>query len=396
LSKVGNSEDFRRTKVCDSILFVASLGGGTGTGLINPITNSVRSESSRFPILALGVLTEEGSDRRMATSGMRYLSATIAMYDLLTKTAGKGIDALILADNQILAERFNLNYSAMDKYIFNSLKPLLDQRNYPGRSLQDDSQAIRRIIWDVDKPNAHDMFSISKKDFGLFPSLLVPCYNIQPDFRGDINSLSEGALTKGRLFPCDPSKADLILVFTRGFFGLHEIIDAVQKRTYIPDHRIFVFQKLGEGGYEDMLILLRNPYGGTPGEHTRLGTLEWRIHRVITEALRYIQDNRANIFSRFGYTQNSLEKLQTYFYGEGGLANQLHICLDRLENGKKPIFTNPLRIMSNFEKDEFVRIISKSERDSGLSQEITAEIIHIVKTVLDAEMQIRGIYYEKH
>lgn len=356
-------------KLCDSILFVASLGGGTGTGFINPITSYVRSEEPIFPIFALGILTEKGEDKRHAKEGQRDLGAVIAMYDLLTKESGEGIDGLILMDNQILVERFKGNYPAMDSCIYCALKPILDLRNYPGDQLSDDSPAIRRVVWEL-ASSKEEGNSIKEGNSGknenneevqdkkkLLPPVLVPCYHIKPDHVGDVKTLVEGALGKkgslfplgkdGRLFPCDPEKADRALVFTRGFFSSEEISGAVEERTGLDESKIKIYRKLGDSKSEDMLILLRNPYGGTPGEHKREGTLEWRFHDIITESINYITGNEDNILGFQGYKQVTKEKLRNYFYGENGLLDELNNCMDRLENGERPIFRKPLTIFGN-------------------------------------------------
>ncbi len=361
----GSAGGISSTKLCDSILFVASLGGGTGTGFINPITSYVRSEEPIFPILALGILTEKGEDKRKAKEGQRDLGAVIAMYDLLTKESGTGIDGLILVDNQILVGKFDRNYPAMDACIYGALKPILDLRNYPGDQLQDDSPAIRRVLWEVDALDAgkgkaqknSDKNGKTPEETKLLPSVLVPCYHIQPDYIGDVTTLVEGALGKaeslfplgndGRLFPCDPSKADRALVFTRGFFSPIEIRDAVSKRTGLDEDKIKIYRKLGDSKNEDMLILLRNPYGGTQDGHKRQGTLEWRFHDIITESLKYIEENETNILGFQSYKQVTKEKLRNYFYGENGLKDELYNCLDRLENGERPIFRRPIRIFGN-------------------------------------------------
>lgn len=356
-------------KLCDSILFVASLGGGTGTGFINPITSYVRSEEPIFPIFALGILTEKGEDKRYAKEGQRDLGAVIAMYDLLTKESGAGIDGLILVDNQILVGKFDRNYPAMDACIYSALKPILDLRNYPGDQLQDDSPAIRRVLWEVDAVDTGKGKAQENSDEGkanekakeekkLLPPVLVPCYHIQPDYIGDVTTLVEGALGKkagslfplgndGRLFPCDPAKADRALVFTRGFFSPVEIRDAVEERTGLGKDKIKIYRKLGDSKNEDMLILLRNPYGGTRDEHKREGTLEWRFHDIITESLKYIEENETNILGFQSYKQVTKERLRNYFYGEDGLKDELYNCLDRLENGERPIFRRPIRIFWN-------------------------------------------------
>lgn len=349
--RLGNGNGCKSSKLCDSILFLASLGGGTGTGFINPITSYVREENADFPIFVIGILTEKGSDDRHAPEGKRDLGAVIAMHDLLTKDSGTGIDGLIPVDNEILVESHAKDFPAMDSHVYSSLKPLLDTRNYPGYHLQDDSQAIRGVFREVN--GGSDKGATKKK---LFPPLFIPCYHIQPDHVGDVNTLVEGALgtegrlfplgNDGRLFPCDPSKADRALIFTRGFFSSKEIMEAVQRRIDLPESKIKIYRKLGDSKNEDMLVLLRNPYGGTPGEHKRQGTLEWRLHDVISQAIKYIDENKTNILE-FDYTKVTKDKLEKYFYGENGLREELFNCLGRLESGERPIFVRSLRIFGN-------------------------------------------------
>jgi len=350
IRRLGIGEGQKPSKLCDSILFLASLGGGTGTGFINPITSYVREENADFPIFAMGILTEKGSDDRHAPEGKRDLGAIIAMHDLLTKESGMGIDALLPVDNQILVEKYGKDFSAMDSYIYRSLKPLLDSRDYPGFHLQDDAQAIRGIFREVDDSRAS---SAEREKEKQYPPVLVPCYHAQRDYVGSIDTLVEGALGKpgdlfplgkdGRLFPCDPAKADRALIFTRGFFSAEEIMEAVQKRIYLPKSKIKIYRKLGDSKNEDMLILLRNPYGGTSGEHVRKGTLEWRLYDVITQAIDYIDNNKTNILD-FDYKPITTKMLENYFYGKNGLRDELIRSKERLENGDRQIFSKPLYI----------------------------------------------------
>jgi hypothetical protein len=340
------------SKLCDSILFLASLGGGTGTGFINPIASYARIENADFPIFVMGILTEKESDDRHAPEGKRDLGAIIAMVDLLTKEAGAGIDCLMLIDNQILVEKHKKDFPTIDGHIYNSLKPFLDIRDYPGYSLACDSQAIRGIIRKVGQNSSENQGDTKKK---LFPPILIPCYHTKPDYVGDVNSLVEGALGRrgelfplgkdGRLFPCDPNKADRALIFTRGFFSSEEILEAIQKRIDLPKDNINIYRKLGDSKNEDMLVLLRNPYGGTPGEHKLPGTFEWKLYDVISQAIEYIDKNQDNILE-FDYKQVTKDNLREYFYGKDGLRDELIRSMERLENGDKPIFIRPLCIFS--------------------------------------------------
>ncbi|MCX6668731.1 MAG: hypothetical protein NTV25_02860 [Methanothrix sp.] len=407
--KISGGKGSSSSKLCDSILFVASLGGGTGTGFINPITSYVRTEEPIFPIFALGILTEKGTDKRQAKEGQRDLGAVIAMYDLLTKKSGNGIDGLILVDNEILLQRFEGNYSSMDACIYSALKPLLDLRNYPGDQLQDDSPAIRRVFWEVDESNDKEKNGAQERNDGakeenLLPPILVPCYHIQPDYAGDEPELVEGALGKpgsifplgedGRLFPCDPTKADRALVFSRGFFSTKGIKDAVQRRTGLPNNRIMVYRKLGDSKTEDMLILLRNPYGGAPGEHKRQGTLEWRLYDIISESINYIENNEMNILGFQSYKEPTKDKLRAYFYGENGLRDELYNCLDRLEKGERPVFLRPLSIFGDGALVPVASASCKPETDvmgsAGLRELVKEELKEILRSE-DCRRRIKEI-----
>jgi hypothetical protein len=351
-------------KLCDSILFIASLGGGTGTGFINPITSYVRSEELAFPILAMGVLTEKGTEARHASEGQRDLGAVIALYDLLTKEPGTGIDGLIVVDNQVLVDRYQKNFPAIDKAIYRAMRPLLDLRSYPGEELQDDAPAMRRVFWEADSSNGspqrqrplpsgedeeelviENEIQQRKERTILLPPLLVPCYHCRRGTSGQADFLVDKALArKSRLFPCQPSRAERAYVFARGFFRSQDLLEAVSARTGLSPDKVKVYRKIGDGRSEDMLILLRNPYGGSPGSHKDKETLEGRVHEVMDQALRYMEDDRENILGYLGYCDFTKEHLRSYFYGEGGLQEELQASLKRLEQGKKPIFSRPLTI----------------------------------------------------
>jgi len=353
-------------KLCDSILFLASLGGGTGTGFINPITSYVRREEKAFPFFALGILTEKGEDARQTKEGQRNLGATIAMYDLLTKPAGDGLDALIVIDNEVLSRRYGkANFEANDNAIYASLKPMFDLRNYPGAKLQDDAPAMRRVFWDSDKDNKYDIVRDEKGQVILLPPILVPCYYSHSGSNGDERSLVEHALSKEcRLFPCTPSKADRAYVFTRGYVkaekiktaikdltGITEDHTAIKDLTGITEDHTYVYRKLGNGFGEDILILLRNPYGGKAGEQNKKEkgedlTFESRVYDLIDSAITYIDTNETNIINYLGYSDLTKKYLKNYFYGSGGLREELNKARQRIEEGKKPIFIKPLKIFA--------------------------------------------------
>jgi hypothetical protein len=373
---LGSTSGNQPAKLCDSILFIASLGGGTGTGFINPITSYVRSEELAFPIFAIGVLTEKGTEARHATEGQRDLGAVIALYDLLTKEPGTGIDGLIAVDNQVLVERFQKNFPAIDRAIYRTMRPLLDLRSYPGEELQDDAPAMRRVFWEADSPNNDSQ----KQRTILLPPVLVPCYHCRRGVSGSADSLVDKALArKSRLFPCQPSRAERAYVFARGFFRSDDLREAVSARTGLPQNMVKVYRKIGDGRSEDMLILLRNPYGGSPGAHLDKETFEGRIHDVMDNAIRYMEEDEENILGYLGYCDFTKDRLRNYFYGEGGLKEELQRSLERLEKGKKPIFTRPLSIF----KGETVTTIPagrEASEEGRLRDMVKEEIEEMLKS----------------
>jgi hypothetical protein len=348
-----SSKNISQSKeLCDSILFVASLGGGTGTGFINPITAYVRQKEIAFPIFALGILTEKGMDARKTAEGQKNLGATIAMYDLLTKPAGKGIDSLIVVDNEVLSKKHNGNFKSIDRTIYSSLRPLLDIRNYPGAKLQDDAPAMKRVFLDADQ---NDILTLEDGSSFLPTPILVPCYHSHSGSRGGERSLVEHALQEGsRLFPCVPDRADRAFVFTRGFVREDKIIEAVREFTGAKVPKISVYRKLATGGSEDILILLRNPYGGVAGEHLKEGTLEARIYDIVDSALNYIQKEMTNVIGGKGYTPLTAQCMRNYFYGPGGMKQELIKVKKRIAEGRRIIFFNldPPKIFSKIDSEE--------------------------------------------
>jgi cell division GTPase FtsZ len=374
-----SKNESRSRELCDSILFIASLGGGTGTGFINPITAYVRRSQKAFPIFALGILTEKGMDARKTAEGQKNLGATIAMYDLLTKPAGDGIDSLIVVDNEILLKKHNGDFKSIDRTIYSSLRPLLDIRNYPRAKLQDDAPAMKRVFLDADQ---NDILTAEDGSSFLPTPILVPCYHSHSGSRGGERSLVEHALQEGsRLFPCVPDRADRAFVFTRGFIREDKIKDAINEFTHGEIPKIQIYRKLATGGSEDILILLRNPYGGTAGEHRKEGTLEARIYNIVDSALDYIQKEETNIIDAKGYTTLTKDNLRNYFYGPGGMRQELIKVKERIAEGRKPIFFNlhPPKIFSKIgseESDDEKRWIASAdmsgedEKASAVSREV--------------------------
>lgn len=318
---------------CDNILFIVSLGGGTGTGFINPIVNYIRSGGRReFPVFVLGILTEEGDDSRTGVSEeQRALAAAISIFDLLTKNKDKGVDALIPIDNQILIDKFGSNYTNINDYISRVMRPFLADRPFPQEEM--DSQGLREEF----------LKNLSK------PPVMIPCY-ASLDSKKSSNPETElvsKALTGsvqndgcGPVFPCDPAMADRAFVFSRGYMSKDKLESSVQSITGLDGKDIFVWRKLGENRESEVLVLLRNPYGSGYS-----GPFEKKMCRIISLALNYIAKQEIHQVVENGddqaLTSQTTDALSSYFER---LARELENAKSRLKKGEKPFFLNELRI----------------------------------------------------
>jgi hypothetical protein len=337
--KPHSNDESQTTKTCDSILFIASLGGGTGTGFINPVTKYVRGENPNFPAFALGVLTEEGTDDRGTTEGQRDLGAVIAMYDLLTKNTGQGglgVDGLILMDNEILLNRFKRNFPAINRAIFDAMRPFIEIRNFPDARTQGDSLAIKR------------MFTGGLKL--TLPPVLVPCYSAQKRGVGNESDLVKKALYGQdggiKLFDCDPRKADMAYVFTRGFVDIGKVRTAVSEHTGLEndEKHIMIYRKIGDHGSDDILILLRNPYGGDPDAYKRVGegTFEKRIYGIVEMAIKHMREKEGDIITA-GMPDDTKIALGTYLYGGSWLDKKLKKIEGGSPDKKQKLFKEKLK-----------------------------------------------------
>jgi hypothetical protein len=358
----GNGSD-----LSDGILFIVSLGGGTGTGFINPITKYIREERSAFPVFVLGVITEEGEDRQQhARESKRNLSAIISMNDLLTKKREIGVDGLILVDNQLLVEKFGRDYSTINQFIYQSFKPLLAPRHYPGENPP--SLAIRQHFLEM-----LDM-----------PPILIPCY-YRSGSKSSEQYLVKKALDEGKLFGCNPKKADNAIVFARGFIDSNRIIKALSDQIGLSKNRISIWRKLGDNLSNEITILLRNPYGEA-GAYNIKGSLENRIYRMTGMALGYIDEFRDEILE-VGWPDVTNEALENYFFGETGLRTKLRNVMVRVEQGKRPIFLDELKIFGALEpRDHAPKAVELLESPANEEQ-----IRSIVDRILNEKGLIKSI-----
>jgi hypothetical protein len=333
----------------DGIIFIVSLGGGTGTGFINPIINHIRNEEKAdYPIFVLGILTEKNDSFEMAQfskEGRRNLAAISAIYDLLTKS--NGANGVILVDNQILIEHFGNDYNSANRFIRKVMLPMVLGRDYPGETPL--NQAIAQ--------------NFSK---GLSrPPVFVPLFSSLPSCRNSEEELVKRALEEGSLFGCTPEKADFAAVFCRGIIDSVKIRKALSSRIGINEKNVWVLRKMGDGD-DEILILLRNPYGGDNKAYRNERTLENRFCNVITSALEYIFQKPEDLFyegskdkngksEQIGLTPLSKKALEKFFFGSEGFQKdnfsktsgfvfELLEARRRLRDGKKPLLFNPVRI----------------------------------------------------
>jgi cell division GTPase FtsZ len=321
LSDIKEGED--NSEQCDGILFAVSLGGGTGTGFINPVTKYIRAERGAYAVFVLAVLTEKGDDlQQRALEAKRDMGAAISLYDLVTKRSGQGVDAAILIDNQILMDKFGRDFAAIDRYIYQAMKPMVAGRHYPGE----------------DPPSA----AFRKKTMeGLDrPPILVPCYH-REKISKDLKSLVKGALNEGRLFGCEPRKAEKAYVFTRGFIDLNDLVGEISSQTGLSSNLIEPWRKLGDNRWNEVLIILRNPYG-TPGAHEIEGTLEKRVYDLIEMGLKYMNEHESDIIPK--EPEITRKALKNYFYGEQGIKQKFEEAKSRIQRGAKPLFRDEVKI----------------------------------------------------
>ena len=357
---------------CDGIIFIVSFGGGTGTGFINPIINHIRNEGKAdYPVFVLGILTELGdfADRaQFAKEGRRNLAAISAIYDLLTKS--DGANGVILVDNQILMNRFGNDYASANKFIHEIMRPIVTARNFPGEIPP--SQAIAQ----------HFSEGVSR------PPLLVPLYAVQPRRKNPEEELVRKALADGKLFGCVPEKADWAMAFCRGFIDSEKIRQAISAQTGLLNENIWVLRKMGEDN-DEILVLLRNPYGSNPEAYEKEGTLENRLCQVISLASKYMKQNVESLFyegkesdkaakdnkdEQIKLTKLSKEALTQFFFGKEGFAFELGEASKRIMAGEKPpLFSRPLRI---FDKDASMETKDEAKPEAlSLDEQRILEIV---------------------
>jgi hypothetical protein len=218
----------------------------------------------------------------------------------------------------------------------------------------------------------------------------------------------EALSERGKLFGCNPEKADFAMVFCRGYIDSEKIREAISKQIKILPENIWPLRKMGERDNE-VLILLRNPYGGDTRAYLQEGTLEKRFCQVISLALQYIQQRPEDLFyegkeegdgekngssEQVRLTERTKEALNAFFYGPDGTGNkpsnksgfvfELKEARKRLRDGEKPFLINPMRI--------FLRESSESEETVKSNGQLMDqdEIVRVVDARIN-ELISKGI-----
>lgn len=370
---------------CDGILFIVSFGGGTGTGFINPIINHIRNEGKAdYPVFVLGVLTELGeyADKaQFAKAGRRTLAAISALYDLLTK--GSGANGVIIVDNEIMMKRFGNDFTSANRFIHKIMLPVVAPRDYP-----DEIKPGQAVAQQFSK-------GVSR------PGIFVPLYASLPRGKDPEDALVKKALSEeGRLFACTPEKADFAVVFCRGYIDDEKIRAALSRETGIPPGNIWPARKMGEGENE-ILILLRNPYGGDPKAYLKEDKLEYRFCKAISLALQQIRESPEDLIyegkaaetgkegksDQVRLTDASKQALKTFFYGEDGSSQnsgfvyELNEARKRLRDGEKPFFINPLRVFQKEKAhpEEIVKSQKQVKSDDEITRIVDARIHELIE-----------------
>ncbi|NLH20723.1 MAG: hypothetical protein GX463_00895 [Methanothrix sp.] len=204
-----------------------------------------------------------------------------------------------------------------------------------------------------------------------------------------------------------PEKADFAIVFCRGYIDSEKIREALSRKTGILPENIWPLRKMGEGENE-VLILLRNPYGGDGKAYLKEGTLENRFCQVISLALQYIRQRPEDLLyegkeegdgeknggsEQIRLTERSKEALNNFFFGpdgtrekpsnKSGFVFELKEARKRLRDGQKPFFINPMRI--------FLREASDKEEPKSSGQFMDQdEIVRVVDARIN-ELISKGI-----
>ena len=268
---------------CESTLFTVAFGGGTGTGIINPVTEILRRRTG-LSVYALGVLPEYeyGKYMKNIPFARQCFNTAWALCELLAKSRREGVDAVFLVDNEALEGTMR---EEKNKCIFESLFSMIN----PGK---------------LDK-GFIGLELRGKLTRGMdMPPIIVPCYYSTEKEGEDIETLLEKATEpENCLIRCDYTKADSVVVFTSLLSS--DIRDKIERwikeRMKISEEEIYICRVWSHN--KEILMLLRNPYGGGEGD-----PFFDRLSDIIDRAIEFAKGNESeNIMNLI-----SIEELKKY------------------------------------------------------------------------------------
>ena len=275
----------------ESILFTVAFGGGTGTGIINPISEILRKRTGAS-IYALGALSESVEyDIKKFPLSRRCFNTSWALRNLLIKTRREGVDAVFLVDNDVLSGK----REEKNRRIFESLFPMINPRKldegFIGTDLRD------------------------KLTVGIgMPQVIVPCYYAANNDRG-VRDLLDRAV-ENKLMECDHTKADSVIVFTSllSLEEKEEIVKWVKEETIekgnekISEEKIHVCSVWNSK--REVLMLLRNPYGSEKDPfYDRLSDI---INNAKEYAMPGSKEKKVNPDILEGFNENIRTKLSDF------------------------------------------------------------------------------------
>ena len=326
------------TKRCRNILFTVGLGGGTGTGIINPITHALRrssgGEREKGSIEAfvgvLGVLTEKTKDKKNVELNQRCFGAILALYDLLARKGG--VDAVFLVDNeQLIREGEGQTVKYRNDKIFEYFFPMVNSRRvdsyFTGRDL-------RNIVRDGKLKTA--------------PPIIVPCYYGTDKKVTDKKEDAKAFLTEAfgddgeegnieKLMKCNHKKADKVIVYTsllspamlEGAPHHFEVTVEEKIKSWIGDNNKVIQVCRVLDVKQKILVLLRNPYGNGEDEFFN------RIADMVKKAGDFAEKKEKAVFesiekySAFKDINDRDEKLKSF---TNKLLNEFDNMCDKLKS----------------------------------------------------------------
>lgn len=337
LSKLGEEiiedmvkkEAFDREE-CPFILFTVALGGGTGTGIVNPISEKLHTgkDISTFVLATLtGKKDEKQSSRPLHR---RYFNTAWTLWHILSEDKSKGVDAVFLVDNEVLTEKAGTDDPRKsNNLIFETFLPMINPMK-------------------ID--DGFERNELANKISGAYtnkPSIIVPCYAKEEDAgKGKeensenlLDELLNKALENGCLMKCDYEKAKGIVVFTS---ILDLTVDDIKKKIEGEWRKkgkkiseIYVCRVLSHEN--EILVLLRDPYGGEDPFYNRFfdSTINGKTFPgIIDEAIRYSKDKMENDILK-GFSQ----KYTIYLKGRvGELIDGCDKMKEMIKGGNKPVF----------------------------------------------------------